>query len=201
MRGTTSAPRARLDMTDPQSRRFAFFVSSAREEGNTETLARAAAAALPAGVEQRWLRLADLPLPPFVDIRHASGLYPQPQGHEATLADATLWATDLVIVSPVYWYSLSASAKLYLDYWTAWLRVPGMDFKARMGGRRLWGVTVTSDAEELDDEISAPLSGTLRLTADYMGMQWGGMLIGHGNRPGDVGGDAKAFERAKAFFA
>jgi multimeric flavodoxin WrbA len=188
-------------MTDsPASRRFAFFVSSAREEGNTEALARAAAAALPAGVEQRWLRLAELPLPPFVDIRHAGGVYPQPQGHEATLAEATLWATDLVVVSPVYWYSLSASAKLYLDTWTGWLRVPGMDFKARMGGRRMWGVTVTSDAVELDDEVCAPLVGTLRLTANYMGMQWRGMLIGHGNRPGDLAADAPALERAKGFF-
>jgi multimeric flavodoxin WrbA len=188
-------------MTDASSRRFAFFVSSAREEGNTEALARAAASALPAGVEQRWLRLAELPLPPFVDIRHASGVYPQPQGHEATLADATLWATDLVVVSPVYWYSLSASAKLYLDYWTAWLRVSGMDFKARMAGKRLWGVTVTSDAEDVDAEITAPLSGTLRLTADYMKMQWRGLLLGHGNRPGDIATDAAAHERAKTFLA
>jgi multimeric flavodoxin WrbA len=187
-------------MTDAQSRRYAFFVSSAREEGNTESLARAAAARLPAGTEQRWLRLAELPLPPFVDIRHASGVYPQPQGHEATLAEATLWATDLVVVSPVYWYSLSASAKLYLDYWTAWLRVPDMDFKARMADKRLWGVTVTSDAEDVDAEITAPLVGTLCLTADYMKMQWRGLLLGHGNRPGDVTSDAPAFERAKTFF-
>ena len=38
------------------------------------------------------------------------------------LLDATLAATDLVFVAPVYWYSLPAAAKLYLDYWSAWLR-------------------------------------------------------------------------------
>jgi len=187
-------------MTDPiASRRFAFIIASARPQGNTETLARAAAATLPAGVEQRWLHLAELPLPPFEDIRHAAGVYPPPQGNAVPLVDATLWATDLVIVSPVYWYSLSATAKHYLDHWSGWMRVPGLDFRARMSGKRLWGVTVTSDDDQ-DDEISGPLVGTLRLTASYLGMQWRGMLLGHGNRPGDIAGDTAAFERAKAFF-
>jgi len=186
-------------MTVSTSRRFAFIIASAREQGNTETLARAAAASLPAGVEQRWLNLIDLPMSPFVDIRHDDGVYPPPQGHEATLAEATLWATDLVIASPVYWYSLSASAKQYLDWWSGWMRVPGLDFRERMAGKRLWGITVTSD-DDNDDEISAPLVGTLRLTASYLKMEWGGMLLGHGNRPGDIAGDAAAFERAKAFF-
>jgi multimeric flavodoxin WrbA len=193
------SPASRHFMTDT-SRRFAFFIASAREAGNTEALARAAAAALPAGTEQRWLRLADLPLTPFVDIRHESGVYPQPRGHEATLADATLWATDIVIVSPIYWYSLTASAKHYLDWWSGWMRVPGLDFRARMAGKGLWGVTVTSDDVEVDDQVSAPLVGTLRLTADYLKMHWRGMLLGHGNKPGDIAGDTAAFERARAFF-
>jgi multimeric flavodoxin WrbA len=186
-------------MSDASPRRFAFVLASARGQGNTEMLARAAAASLPAGVEQRWLNLIELPLAPFHDIRHDDGVYPPPEGHAATLAEATLWATDLVIASPVYWYSLSASAKQYLDWWSGWMRVPGLDFRPRMKGKCLWGVTVTSDDEQ-DDEISAPLVGTLRLTASYLDMTWGGMLLGHGNRPGDVAGDAAALERAKVFF-
>jgi multimeric flavodoxin WrbA len=187
-------------MTDASSRRFAFILASARAQGNTETLARAAAASLPPGVQQRWLSLADLPRPPFPDIRHDAGVYPEPQGPAATLAEATLWATDLVIASPIYWYALSASAKQYLDWWSGWMRVPGLEFRERMAGKRLWGVTVSSDEEKMDEETSAPLIGTLRLTAWYLKMDWRGMLLGHGNRPGDIAGDAAAFERAKHFF-
>ena len=119
------------------SRRFLFVLSSARVGGNAEQLAREASLALPADVEQSWLRLSETPLQPFLDIRHDVGVYPAPEGHEATLADATLWCTDLVMVVPVYWYSLPASAKLYLDHWSGWMRVPGMEFKARMAGKRL----------------------------------------------------------------
>ncbi|WP_031067226.1 flavodoxin family protein [Streptomyces sp. NRRL WC-3742] len=192
-------------MTDQPSaaarapRSFLFLDASTREEGNTVRLARhAAEASLPAGAEQRWLRLDDHPLPPFEDRRHdGDGVYAEPTGHARTLLDATLAATDLVFVAPVYWYALPTSAKLYLDHWSGWMRVPGLDFRPRMGGRTLWGVTVLAGTPEKAE----PLVGTLRLSAEYMDMRFGGVLIGNGSRPGDVLGDERALVEAKSFFA
>lgn len=178
-------------------RHFTFIVSSARRDGNTEWLARKAAERLPSDIPQQWLHLADLPLPAFEDIRHSVGVYPQPQGNERVLFDATLAASDLVFVVPLYWYSVPASAKLYLDYWSGWLRVPGADFKARMAGRTLWGVCALSDE---DQARADPLIGTLAITADYMKMEFGGVLLGYGSRPGDVSADKAAIERAQTFF-
>ncbi|MET8622262.1 NAD(P)H-dependent oxidoreductase [Kitasatospora sp. NPDC004669] len=180
-------------------RRFLFLDASARVDGNSGQLARLAAeSSLPAGAEQHWLRLADHPLPPFQDLRHTGdGRYPEPAGHERTLLEATLAATDLVFVAPLYWYSLPTAAKLYLDHWSAWLRVPGVDFRARMRGGTVWGVTALA-AEE---DKAEPLIGALRLTAEYMGMRWGGALLGNGTRPGDVLRDERALIAAKSFFA
>ena len=135
----------------------------------------------------------DLPLSPFVDIRHSVGVYPQPEGHERVLFDATLAATDLVFAVPLYWYSVPASAKTYLDYWSGWLRVPGADFKARMAAKKLWGVCALSDE---DFSRADPLIGTLKLTAEYLGMEFGGVLLGFGNKPGEILNDAAALERA-----
>ncbi|MEU3921726.1 NAD(P)H-dependent oxidoreductase [Streptomyces sp. NPDC029004] len=179
------------------TRTFLFLLGSSRTGGNTETLARLAAEQLPAGAEQRWLRLSELPLAEFEDLRHeGDGTYPAPTGHAATLLDATLEATDLVIASPLYWYSVSTSVKRYLDHWSGWLRVPGADFRARMAGRTLWGVTsYASTADKAE-----PLIGTLRNTADFMGMRFGGVLLGNGTRPGQVDSDADATARAKEFF-
>ncbi|MBV2152935.1 flavodoxin family protein [Kitasatospora sp. SUK 42] len=180
-------------------RRFLFLDAGARPDGNTVQLARLAAeSSLPVGAEQRWLRLADHPLPPFQDLRHAGGgSYPEPEGHERTLLEATLAATDLVFVAPLYWYTLPTPAKLYLDHWVGWLRVPGLDFRARTAGATLWGVTVLAGRDGAAD----PLAGTLRLTAEYMGMRWGGLLLGNGSRPGDVLHDERALVAAKSFFA
>lgn len=186
-------------MSDPAdaSRRFCFILASARRDGNTEILARKAAEHLPPGSSQEWLRLMDLPLPPFVDIRHSVGVYPQPDGNERVLFDATLGCTDLVFAVPLYWYSLPASAKLYLDYWSGWLRVPGVDFRERMAAKTLWGICALSDE---NPRRADPLVGTLAITAGYLNMAFGGVLLGYGNKPGEVLADTAALAKAKSFF-
>lgn len=176
---------------------FLFLLAGARCGGSTEFLARAAAEQLPPGTEQRWLDLAEFGLPDYQDTRHADEPWPQ-QENEALYHQATLAATDLVIVSPLYWYSLSSYAKRYLDYWSRWLRTPDPEFRAKMSGRTLWGVTVMAHAEE---EVAKPLELTLNHTAAYMGMRFGGVLLGHGTRPEQVREDEQALSRAKTFFA
>ena len=52
------------------TRSFLFLLASAREDGNTLTLARSAAEQLPAETEQCWLDLTELRLADFVDGRH-----------------------------------------------------------------------------------------------------------------------------------
>ncbi|WTO35699.1 NAD(P)H-dependent oxidoreductase [Streptomyces achromogenes] len=181
------------------SRRFLFVLGSARAEGNTELLARRAAEQLPDEVEQRWIDLSEQPLPDFEDLRHDSDhVRPPSDTPLGLLLDATLAATDIVIASPVYWYSVSAQTKRFLDHWSGWLRIPGLDFKARMAGRTLWGVAALAD-EELS--VADPYAGTLRNSAAYLGMRFGGVLLGSGSKPGDVLNDTGALTRAKTFFA
>ncbi|AOR32689.1 flavodoxin [Streptomyces fodineus] len=180
------------------SRRFLFVLGSARAEGNTELLARAAAEQLPGDVEQHWIRLAEHPLPDFVDLRHDSE-HIRPPADSATglLLDATLAATDIVIASPLYWYSVSGLTKRYLDHWSGWLRTPGVDFKATLAGRTLWGIAALAHDET---SVADPYAGTLNNSAAYMGMRFGGVLFGNGTAPGDVLKDTDALARAKSFF-
>ncbi|MER5834401.1 NAD(P)H-dependent oxidoreductase [Streptomyces sp. NPDC002130] len=180
------------------TRRFLFVLGSARAEGNSELLARRAAEQLPPGVEQEWIDLTELPVPDFEDLRHDSDHVRPTEGNVARLLDATLAATDIVIVSPLYWYSVSAQTKRYLDYWSGWLRTPGLDFKATLAGRTLWGVTALAHTQEV---VADPLVGTLHNSAAYLGMRFGGVLLGNGSKPGDVLNDDAALTRAKTFFA
>lgn len=181
-------------------RRFLFLLASSRREGNTETLARLAATHLPSTAEQVWLRLSELVISPGADLRHDSigGAGPHPVDDDGRLLSATLDATDIVFCAPLYWYSLPASAKLYLDHWSGWLRLPGVDFRNRMAGKIMWAVCVLSDS---DRSVAHPLFATLKLTADYMQMQWGGDLLGRANRPGDVRDDDEACARATTLFS
>lgn len=184
------------------TRSFLFVLGSARADGNTELLARRAAERLPADVGQRWISLAEHPLPDFTDVRHdaeAGDGVAAPEGDMADLLlNATLAATDIVIASPLYWYSVSGLTKRYLDYWSGWLRTPGVDFRGTLAGRTLWGVTVLADREP---EVADPLVGTLTNTAAYLRMRFGGVLLGNGSGRGDVLRDTEALTRAETFFA
>lgn len=182
--------------TPDTDRSFLFVLGSARSDGNTEILARAAAEQLPPDVAQRWVDLDDLVLPDFRDGRHDTGTWTAGAAEEE-LRRATLAATDIVIASPLYWYTLSARTKRYLDYWSGWLGVPGLDFRKRMAGRILWGVTVMADRDEARAD---GLVTSLHHTAAYLGMRFGGVLLGNGSRPGQVRDDERAAARAKTFF-
>lgn len=178
-------------------RSFLFVLASTRDGGNTERLARRAAEAIPATDAQTWLRLTDYPLEPFADTRHSTG-YTAPTGNAKLLCDATLAATDLVIVAPVYWYSMPWPLALYLDHWSAWMRIKELAFTSTMKGRTLHAVVVDSDDEK--DGSSLPLIDSLRRTAVYMDMTWKGVLLGHANRPGDIETDTTALAAAQTYF-
>lgn len=178
---------------------YLFLTASAREPGvmgNTEWLARQAAHDLPAGTQQTWVHLAHEAIPPFVDVRHSAGTYPAPEGRMAELLEATLSATHLVLVCPVYWFSLPTAVKAYLDHWSGWLRVPGLDFKARMAGKALYLISTGGERRKAQPSIDAAA-----LCAEFMGMQWGGAVWGKGGAPGAVQSDAEAVAAARALFA
>ena len=179
-------------------RHFLFIVSSARIPGalgNTEWLAREAARHLPAGATRTWLHLNALELAEFEDRRHDIGVYPMPTGDTSRLLDATLEATDLVFVTPLYWYSFPNRLKRYLDHWSAWMRVEGLDFKGRMAAKRVWAITTSGNREK-----TQPMFDSLALCADFLAMQWQGPLWGQGGAPGAVEKDAAAVAAAATYF-
>ncbi len=180
-----------------EPRRLLFLVASTREPGhvgNTEWLARRAAERLPADAAQTWTHLAGLTLPPFVDQRHTVGTYDAPVGDAAALLAATLACTELVFVSPVYWYSIPSPLKVYLDHWSAWMRVPGVDFKAKMATKSLALITTSGDREK-----AQPMIDSVRLCGEFLGMRWTGALWGRGGAPGAVEQDAEATAGAESF--
>jgi NAD(P)H-dependent FMN reductase len=179
-------------------RHFLFIVSSARIPGalgNTEWLAREAARHLPTGATSTWLHLNGLQLDDFEDRRHDVGVYPMPTGDTVRLLDATLEATDLVFVTPLYWYSFPNRLKRYLDHWSAWMRIEGLDFKARMAAKRVWAITTSGNREK-----TQPMFDSLKLCAEFLAMQWQAPLWGQGGAPGAVEKDAAAIDAAANYF-
>lgn len=181
-----------------EPRRFLFLNSSGRAEGNTAQLAKIAARVLPAEVVQDWQSLELAQLAPFYDLRHqGDGAYPVPEARQAELLSATLAASDIVLVTPLYWYNMSSAAKLYFEHWSAWMRVPEVEFLARMQAKRFWLISTAADD---DKAIFNALVEACRRTADYAGMEWAGSLLGYANRPGDILHDQATLKQAQQFF-
>jgi NAD(P)H-dependent FMN reductase len=179
--------------------KYLFLTTSTREPGhlgNTEWLAQQAAKSLPAGTQQTWQALAHLHLPPFVDLRHTTGQYPQPTGDMHTLLQATMDCTDLVLVAPVYWYSIPAPLKLYLDHWSAWMRIPGVPFKDTMAQKTMHLITTSGDRAK-----AQPMIDSIALCAGFLNMRFAGALWGKGGPPNAVQADAQSVAQAAGFFA
>jgi multimeric flavodoxin WrbA len=178
---------------------YLFLTASTRESGhlgNTEWLAQQAARHLPGGAQATWHHLARMQVPPFVDLRHTAGQYPMPEGDMHTLLQATMACTDLVLVAPVYWYSMPATLKLYLDHWSAWMRIPGVPFKDSMARKTLHLITTSGDRAK-----AQPMIDSVALCAAFLNMRFAGTLWGKGGPPAAVQADAAAIAQAATFFA
>lgn len=180
--------------------RWLFLLASGREWGNSEGLARHAARELSGDHEVTFLRLGDYPLAPFRDYRRAMGPAEMPvAAAEEVLLHATLAAEAIILAVPVYWYGLPAPAKLYLDYWSKWMRVPGVRFRDSLRGKELGAICAMASARH---EEAAPLAEQLRLTAGYMGMGWRGMCLTAGvAEAGEVLEDSAALRAAGAYLS
>jgi len=175
--------------------KFTFLIASARPNGNSEKLARVASEALSENSTQ-WFTLRDLPLDPFEDRRHGELSYSALKGNANTLFEATVDCEHLVFVTPVYWYSVPAPLKLYLDHWSHWMRVEDLQFKERMEGKTLWAISASAGVAEDAEHMF----GSLQLCAKFMKMKWGGHLLGNGSAPGDILNDKSALESARKLF-
>ncbi|MBU6436313.1 MAG: NAD(P)H-dependent oxidoreductase [Betaproteobacteria bacterium] len=183
-------------MTD--IRHVLFLLGSSRADGqggsNSEALARVAAQGLPQAVRQTWIALRDMPAEPFVDVRHSVGTYPPATGNARRLLDATLAASDIVVAMPLHWYGPPARVQAYLEQWSAWMRVPGLDFKAAMARKTLW-LLLTQSGEP---HKAQPAQDAMRYTAEFLNMRFGGAVVSRALKPGDVMQDAAALQQAAA---
>ncbi|HEX6988380.1 MAG TPA: NAD(P)H-dependent oxidoreductase [Bacillota bacterium] len=135
----------------------------------------------------------------YPDVRHTDDPVPRIADDYDALLERVLEADVLLFAAPVYWYAVPGVLKDFLDRWSGSLRDPALRFKERMRAKTAFVVTVVSDE---DRSVSEPLVRSLWLTCHYyLGMRWGGVAVGYGNRPGDVVHDDRGMADARALLA
>lgn len=136
-------------------------VGSARPKGNTWRVAQQLSASISGAVE--LLELSELTIYPF----RYDQQYPSNDDFQDFIEARLLAFDSIVLASPIYWYSMSAQMKTFLD------RISDLLKSRKALGRQLRGKSLSvlscSGSPESWDCFYAPF----RLSADYLGMQYG----------------------------
>ncbi len=160
--------------------------SSPRPKGNSTILAaEAARGAKDAGAEVKTFRLAKMNIGPCLGCdgcRKAKATGCVRKDDMRTLY-AELRSTDAVLIaSPVYWFTMSAQIKLFMDRLYAF----GAENYRPLKGKRIGIIMTYGDA---DPFVSGAVNA-LRSFQDafaYVGAPIKGMVYGSADKPGDVG--------------
>jgi multimeric flavodoxin WrbA len=83
---------------------------------------------------------------------------------------------EWLLVSPVYWYTMSAQMKVFFDRFSQLLR-HRKDLLEPLRGIRLWAIAVSGDSEEVPGFFEP-----FRLSAKYLHMDYLGHLHTWGGR-------------------
>jgi len=178
-------------------KRVLVLMASPRARGNSTILAEEAArGAAEAGAEVEAFRLARMKIGPCLAC----------EGCRKPGADGCVRKDDigmlhgrlreagaLVIASPVYWFTMSAQIKLFMDRLYAF----GAEGYKPLKGMRIGIIMTYGDA----DPFASGAVNALRSFQDafaYVGAPIKGMVYGTGDKPGDVRANASLMEEAFA---
>jgi multimeric flavodoxin WrbA len=87
------------------------------------------------------------------------------------LMDRVLSHKQIIFATPIYWYGVSPTMKVFLDRISDFLELPDLLPK----GRRLRGKNAFIVCTSVCEEPSPNFMGAFRETFDYLGMRFGGV--------------------------
>ena len=79
---------------------------------------------------------------------------------------------NIILATPVYWYSMSAVMKTFIDRFSDLIRIQ-KDVGRQLRGKNLYTISSSSDSTVYDNFLK-----TFELTANYLGMNYAGYIYG-----------------------
>ncbi len=176
-------------------------VGSPRKEGNTDALVSAileGAASVGAGVEK--VNLAELRIE-FCDACETciqadpNADYCFKEDDMRDLYPKVAEADCLLVGTPVYFFSLSAQTKVFLD---RLLPFSSGERIRTLQGKKLALAVVYGDADPAAAGVSNVIN-VVRQAADYANMRWMGYICGQAENLGDVAENEELLDKARQF--
>lgn len=164
---------------------------SSRASSNTELLTKKAIA----GVNVKEVYLREFTIKPIVDGRHAEHGFDDVDDDYNTIIKQVEQSDIILFSTPIYWYSMSGLMKNFVDRWSQTLRDPKFpDFKENMSRKKAYVLAIGGDQPRIK---GLALIDQFRWIFEFVGMSFGGYIIGQGNKPNEVLQDEVALLSAK----
>ncbi|WP_239751786.1 flavodoxin family protein [Mammaliicoccus sp. H-M34] len=165
-------------------------LGSSRKSGNSNIMAEQ----LLKGTNHKMVHLYEKNIEKVIDNRHSSTRNTHEDDYKDVLIDV-LDADTVVLSTPLYWYSMSASLKLFIDRWTESLRDPELpDFKSKMAQKEFIIIIVGGDNLTVKTK---PLIAQFKYIFEFMGITNYSFVVGEGVKPLEVLKDEKTIEQIK----
>lgn len=162
-----------------------------RPEGNTAQITKEALK----GLEYNWIDLTQFSLNPVRDVRHEEANIHSYTDDYQDIIDQVLKSDIVIFSSPVYWYSISASLKSFIDHWSETLQDPNYrDFKDKMSKIDFRLILVGGDWPKIK---AKPCVTQIKYSLEFLDAELKGYIIGTAEKPGDILKDNYAMDRAK----
>ncbi|TYS10002.1 flavodoxin family protein [Bacillus subtilis] len=161
-----------------------------RSGGNTDILAEKTVQ----GFDTEHIHLRKYHIQPIEDLRHAEGGFGPVQDDYDSIIERTLPCDILIFATPIYWFGMSGTLKLFIDRWSQTLRDPRFpDFQQQMSMKQAYVAAVGGDNPKIK---GLPLIQQFEHIFAFMRMPFKGYVLGEGNRPGDILDDYQALSAA-----
>ncbi|MFO1441858.1 flavodoxin family protein [Bacillus sp. Bva_UNVM-123] len=159
---------------------IAVIYGGTRQNGNAEVLTEHVIK----GIASEKIYLSDHTIQPIIDMRHSQEGFQERNDDYNSIIDRILPHNIIIFSTPIYWYSMSGTMKNFIDRWSQTLRDANYpDFKNKMASKKAFVVAVGGD----DPQIKGlPMIQQFNYIFDFVGMNFGGYILGEGNKPGDV---------------
>ncbi|HBC4079322.1 TPA: flavodoxin family protein [Staphylococcus aureus] len=161
-----------------------------RPNGNTAQLTKFALQDL----EYQWIDVTQHQFKPIRDVRHTVETITSYDDDYLPILDKILASDTIIFASPVYWYSISAPLKAFIEHWSETLqdkRYP--NFKAQMAEKDFRVILVGGDCPKIK---AKPAITQMKYSLDFLGATLNGYIIGTAEKPGDIMKDNYALARA-----
>lgn len=169
---------------------IAVIYGGTRENGNTEWLTEQVIN----GISVERINLREFNILPIKDERHTESGFQEVSDDYNQVIDRVLKHDILIFATPVYWYSMSGTMKLFIDRWSQTLRDKNFpNFRAELGKKKAIVIAVGGDNPSIK---ALPLIQQFQYIFDFFGTSFEGYIIGKASKPGEIQNDEKAITAA-----